>query len=154
MNKQTEKPSKTLKEFIKSDKFATGLAFTAMIIQAKHTFTAYLSAEAVDPNWLDYTFSAAAAGIIDMIILFYTLRGKISIAKFGAYILACVNAYAYWLEHQNFYSAAFWAGIVFGCAIPALIFYFSDELIDARTRNKGKKKDDGNSSAKADQAAE
>lgn len=138
-----EKPTKekktTINEIVKHKTFATWLAIISMLVQSKHTFTAYLSSESLDPNYLDYFFSALAAGVFDLIILFYTLRGRISIARFGAIVLGVINVYAYWLVHED-WTLSFVFSTVFAVSMPALVFYYSDELIDGRTKRKEKSK--------------
>lgn len=122
-----------LVDIIKSNSFAGWIALISMFVQAKHTFEAYLSAEAINPNYVDIFFALLAAGIVDLAVLFYTLRNKKEIAFGAAVIMILINGYAYWLEHSG-PTPAFFAGIGFSMTIPASVYFYSEEIVTRRRR--------------------
>ena len=120
-------------KLIKGNDFATYVAILSVILQSGHTFKAYLSTEALNPNWVDYSFAVLAAIVIDLAILFYTLRNRKDIALGAMFVMMAINGYAYWIIHQQL-NIAFWAGMFFSAVIPISVFYYSEEIKITRVK--------------------
>lgn len=127
-----------LPKLIRSNEFAVWTAIMSMLLQSKHTFQAFLYTESIDPNALDYGFAVLAAVVIDLAILFYTLRNRKDIAIGAMVAMIAINSYAYWIIHGDF-TTRFWAGIFFSLLIPISVLFYSEEIVITRQKRDGKK---------------
>lgn len=120
-------------KLIKSNDFATYVAILSMVLQSKHTYQAYLSTESLSPDAFDIGFAVLAAIVIDLAILFYTLRNRKDIALGAMMVMMCINGYAYWIIHQQL-NISFWAGQFFSLVIPLSVFFYSEEIKITRSK--------------------
>ena len=128
---------KSIAKIMRSNNFATWIAIVSMIAQSKHTFEAFLSAESTDPGFVDIGFAVLAAVVIDLAILFYTLRNRKDIAIGAMFAMIAINAYAYWIVHNDF-NINFYAGCFFSLIIPISVLFYSDEIKATRTKTINK----------------
>ena len=124
---------KRLPHIIKGNEFAVLAAIASMVLQSKHTYMAFLSAESLDPNFVDIIFAVLAAVVIDLSILFYTLRNKHKIALGAMLSMVVINSYGYWIIHHTF-NIQFAMGMFFSIIIPISVFYYSEEIVITRSK--------------------
>jgi len=122
-----------LPKYIKSNDFALIVAMASVLLQSGHTYHAFLSAETLTPNWVDYTFSVLAAIVIDFAILFYTLRNRKDIAVGAMIAMMAINGYHYWIIHEAF-TIRFFAGVAFSMIIPISVYFYSEEIKVTRSK--------------------
>lgn len=118
---------------IRSNEFATIVAGISMIAQSKHTFQAFVSTESLNPNWVDYSFALLVAIVIDLAVLFYTLRNRKDIALGAMAAMVIINGYAYWIIHEAF-TVQFFAGLFFSLMIPVSVYFYSETIVIPRKR--------------------
>ena len=128
---------KKLPSFIRSNEFAVIVAIASVMVQSGHTFKAFLSSESLDPNWIDVSFSVLAAIVLDLAILFYTLRNRRDIAIGAMVAMIIINLYSYWLVHRQL-NVSFYAGVLFSMIIPVSVYFYSEEIKITRTRQTNK----------------
>jgi hypothetical protein len=122
-----------LPKIIKSNEFAVWVAIASMVAQSKHTFQAFLHSESLNPNWVDISFAVLVAVVIDLAVLFYTLRNRKDIAIGAMVAMILINGYAYWIIHDGL-TVRFIAGIFFSLIIPLSVLFYSDEIKMTRNR--------------------
>lgn len=132
---------KRLPHIIKSNEFAVAVAIASMLAQSKHTFQAFLHTESINPGVLDIMSAVLVAIVIDLAILFYTLRKRKDIALGAMIAMIIINSYAYWVIHQEF-NSRFFAGLFFSVIIPVSVYYYAEEVVVTRQKKEGLKRTD------------
>lgn len=117
---------KSLLEIIKSDDFALWIAILSVIVQSFHSYTAFHDASTLKDTTLGISQAILFAVVIDLAILFYTLRNRKDIALGAAGVMFLINAYYYYQHFGISFQFAF--GCFLAAIIPASVYFYSEEI--------------------------
>jgi hypothetical protein len=131
-------------EFLRSDKFAVGVAIASVLLQTPHSYYVFQDVSNIN-NIFGQAQALLFAIVIDLSILFYTVRKNKMLARGGAVVMSILNIYYYYLSSGL--GASFIFGIFLSLIIPISVYFYSEELETpqtkgARTRKKRKSKEE------------
>jgi hypothetical protein len=111
--------------YLRSAPFALIVAIISMLVQTPHSFTAFYNTSAIRGSW-GIAQALTFAIVIDLAILFYTLRRRQDIAVLAAVVMFVINAYYYYSAWGISWSFAF--GCFLAAIIPVSVYYYSEEI--------------------------
>lgn len=113
---------------IKSNQFALYVAILSVIVQSFHSYTAFYNTSSLQGTIWGILQAIGFAAVVDLAILFYTVRGRRDIALLAAFAMVVINAY-YYYQHWHF-AFEFWFGLFLALIIPASVYFYSEEIDD------------------------
>lgn len=111
--------------FLRSNNFALSIAILSVIVQSFHSFTAFYNTSSLHNAW-GIAQAVLFAIIIDLAIIFYTLRNRTDIAKIAALAMVIINAY-YYYQHLGV-TTEFIFGVFLSLIIPVSVYFYSEEI--------------------------
>lgn len=119
---------------IKSNQFALYVAILSVIVQSFHSYTAFYNTSSLQGTIWGVLQAIGFAAVVDLAILFYTVRGRRDIALLAAFAMVVINAY-YYYQHWHF-AFEFWFGLFLALIIPASVYFYSEEIEDDEVDTK------------------
>jgi hypothetical protein len=119
---------KNLLTYLRSNSFALLVAILSVAVQSFHSFTAFYNTSSLRGSAWGIAQAVLFAVIIDLAILFYTLRKREDIAKLAALVMVVINAYYYYQAWGLSWTFAF--GCFLSLIIPVSVYYYSEEIDD------------------------
>lgn len=113
---------------IKSNQFALIVAILSVVVQSFHSYTAFYNTSSLQGSLWGIAQAVLFAAVIDMAILFYTVRGRKDIALYAAAAMVMINAY-YYYQHLGL-SFQFAFGVFLALIIPVSVYFYSEEIKD------------------------
>ena len=113
---------------IKSNQFAIIVAILSVVVQSFHSYTAFYNTSSLHGSLWGVAQAILFAVVIDMAILFYTVRGRKDIALYAAGAMVLINAY-YYYQHLGV-SFEFVFGVFLSLIIPVSVYFYSEEIHD------------------------
>ena len=113
---------------IKSNTFALIVAILSVVVQSFHSYTAFYNTSSLQGSGWGIAQAALFAVVIDMAILFYTVRGRKDIALYAAGAMVMINSY-YYYQHLGI-SFEFAFGVFLALIIPTSVYFYSEEIKD------------------------
>jgi len=114
-------------KFLRSNMFAVIIAILSVIVQSFHSFTAFYNTSALQNAW-GIAQAVTFAVVMDLAILFYTVRRRTDIALYAAAAMVTINAYYYYTHWGLTFT------FIFGCflslIIPVSVYFYSEEIKD------------------------
>lgn len=130
--------SNRLLTYLKSNNFALLIAILSVAVQSFHSFTAFYNTSGLKGTAWGIAQAALFALIVDMAILFYTLRRRSDIARIAALAMVIINAY-YYFQHLGL-TLEFIFGVFLSLIIPVSVYFYSEEIgkedIDETTESR------------------
>lgn len=126
------KPKKSIVSILRSNEFAIWVAILSVIVQSFHSFTAFYNTSSLQNGW-GIAQAVLFSIVIDLAILFYTVRNRKDIALYAAVVMVVINAY-YYYQHLDL-SFAFIFGCFLSLIIPVSVYFYSEEIREEE--NKG-----------------
>lgn len=111
--------------YLRSSRFALLVAIVSMLVQTPHSFTAFYNTSAIRDSW-GIAQALTFAIVIDLAIIFYTLRKRTDIAVGAALVMFIINAYYYWSAWGISWSFGF--GCFLAGIIPISVYFYSEEI--------------------------
>lgn len=112
---------------LRSNEFAIVVAILSMILQSFHTFTAFRNTSNV-PGIAGILEAVLAAIVVDLAILFYTVRARKDVATGAAIVMVIINVYFYYVQWGISFTFAF--GCFLALVIPISVYFYSEEIKD------------------------
>lgn len=125
---------RSLLDIIKSDTFALWVAILSVLVQSFHSFTAFYNASSLYGTAWGIAQGILFAVVIDLAILFYTVRNRTGIAIGAAFFMVVINAY-YYYQHLGV-SFAFVFGVFLSLIIPMSVYFYSEEIGKEKEREQ------------------
>ncbi len=123
-----------LLKVIKSNQFALWVAVLSVIVQSFHSYTAFYNTSSLAGTGWGIAQAVLFAIVIDMAILFYTVRQRKDIAMYAAFVMVVINSY-YYYQHLGL-SFQFVFGCFLSLIIPTSVYFYSEEIKDDETNSK------------------
>lgn len=117
-----------LLKYLRSNQFAIIIAILSVLVQSFHSFTAFYNTSSLQNGW-GIAQSILFSIVIDMAIIFYTVRGRRDIAMYAAVAMVTINAY-YYYQHLGV-TFEFIFGCFLSLIIPISVYFYSEEIKDA-----------------------
>jgi hypothetical protein len=117
-----------LLKVIKSNQFALWVAVLSVIVQSFHSYTAFYNTSSLAGTGWGIAQAVLFAIVIDMAILFYTVRQRKDIAMYAAFVMVVINSY-YYYQHLGL-SFQFVFGCFLSLIIPTSVYFYSEEIKD------------------------
>jgi hypothetical protein len=111
--------------YLRSNQFAITIAILSVIVQSFHSFTAFYNTSALKGPW-GISQAVLFALVIDLAILFYTVRGRRDIAMYAAVAMVTINGY-YYYQHLGL-TFEFIFGCFLSLIIPVSVYFYSEEI--------------------------
>lgn len=111
--------------YLRSNQFAIMIAILSVLVQSFHSFTAFYNTSALKDGW-GIAQAILFAVVIDLAILFYTVRGRRDIALYAAVAMVTINAY-YYYQHLGI-TFEFIFGCFLSLIIPVSVYFYSEEI--------------------------
>lgn len=102
------------------------IAILSVIVQSFHSFTAFYNTSGLKGTAWGIAQAGLFALIVDMAILFYTLRRRSDIARLAALVMVIINAY-YYFQHLGL-NLEFIFGCFLSLIIPVSVYFYSEEI--------------------------
>lgn len=115
-------------KFLKSTSFAITVAILSVVVQSFHSFTVFYGVSELKGNAWGIAQAVLFAVIVDLAILFYTVRGNLRVTWMFAFVMVLINAY-YYYTHLGF-SFAFVMGVLLSFVLPVSVYFYSEEIGD------------------------
>jgi len=115
-----------LLKIIKSNDFALTVAIMSVLVQSFHSFTAFYNMSSLKGTFWGVIQAVLFAIVVDLAILFYTVRNKKDVVLFASTFLFVINAY-YYYSHWGFTWELLFASFL-SILIPVTHYYYSDEI--------------------------
>jgi hypothetical protein len=112
---------------LRSNQFALFIAILSVIVQSFHSFTAFYATSSLQNGW-GIAQAVLFALVIDLAILFYTVRGRRDIAMYAAVAMVMINGYYYYQHLGITFQFAF--GCFLSLIIPISVYFYSEEIKD------------------------
>lgn len=119
---------KSLLKFIKSNEFALTVAILSVLVQSFHSFTAFYNISSLKGTTAGVIQAVLFAIVVDLAVLFYTVRNKKEVVFFASVFLFVINAY-YYFDHLGFVWQLFFAAFL-SILVPVTQYYYSEEIGD------------------------
>lgn len=113
---------------LKSPTFAIWVAMLSVLVQSFHSFTVFYGVSELKGNAWGIAQAVLFAVIVDLAILFYTVRGNLRVTWMFAFVMVLINAY-YYYTHLGF-SFAFVMGVLLSFVLPVSVYFYSEEIGD------------------------
>lgn len=111
---------------IKSSTFALCVAILSVLLQSFHSYTAFYNMSSLKGSIWGISQAILFAIVIDLAILFYTVRNKTTIALWAAVMMFIINAY-YYFQYWGF-APQLYFGCFLAAIIPASVYFYSEEI--------------------------
>jgi hypothetical protein len=118
----------SLINFIRSNNFALTCAILSVLVQSFHSFYAFYNMSSLRGSAWGIVQAVLFAIVVDLAILFYTVRGKKDVVMFASAFLFIINGYYYFSHFGVSYELVF-AGFL-SILIPVTQYYYSEEIKD------------------------
>lgn len=115
-----------LLKVIKSNQFALWVAILSVIVQSFHSYTAFYNTSSLSGTGWGIAQAVLFAVVIDLAILFYTVRQRKDIALYAAFVMVIINSY-YYYQHLGL-SFQFVFGCFLSLIIPTSVYFYSEEI--------------------------
>lgn len=115
-----------LLKVIKSNQFALWVAILSVIVQSFHSYTAFYNTSSLAGTGWGIGQAVLFAVVIDLAILFYTVRQRKDIALYAAFVMVIINSY-YYYQHLGL-SFQFAFGCFLSLIIPTSVYFYSEEI--------------------------
>jgi acyl-CoA synthetase (AMP-forming)/AMP-acid ligase II len=129
--------NKTIK-YLRSSKFAVLIAILSVLVQSFHSFKAFYDTSSLRDSLWGISQAVLFAIVVDMAILFYTLRKRTDIARYAAVAMVMINCYYYYVTWG--FTLEFWFGCFLSLIIPVSVYFYSEELPLEETSEEDVKK--------------
>lgn len=116
-----------LLKHLRSNQFAIIVAILSVIVQSFHSFTAFYATSSLQNGW-GIAQAVLFSIVIDLAILFYTVRGRSDIAMYAAVAMVTINVY-YYYDHLGL-NLQFIFGCFLSLIIPISVYFYSEEIKD------------------------
>ena len=116
--------------YLRSNQFAITIAILSVLVQSFHSFTAFYNTSALKGAW-GIAQAVLFAIVIDLAILFYTVRRRRDIALYAAVAMVTINAY-YYYQHLGI-TFEFIFGCFLSLIIPVSVYFYSEEIKEDET---------------------
>lgn len=113
---------------IKSNTFALWVAILSVVVQSFHSYTAFYNTSSLKGTGWGVAQAILFAVVIDLAILFYTVRNKTKVALGAAFVMVIINSY-YYYQHLGL-SFQFIFGVFLALTIPCSVYFYSEEIKD------------------------
>ncbi len=113
---------------IKSNQFALWVAILSVVVQSFHSYTAFYNTSSLQGTSWGVAQAILFSVVIDLAILFYTVRNRKDIAIWAALVMVVINSYYYW-QHWGA-SFEFIFGVFLSLIIPTSVYFYSEEIKD------------------------
>ena len=110
---------------IKSNSFALWVAIASVMVQLPHSYHVFESLSKI-PGFWGILQAVLFAVVIDLALLFYTLRNRRDISLFFAAVMVLING-IYYFDMIGF-SARFAAAVIISFVIPVSVYFYSEEI--------------------------
>lgn len=120
------KQRKTLIQILKSNEFAIIIAILSVLVQSFHSFTVFYNVSSLKGTFWGIAQAVLFAVIIDMAILFYTVRRNIKVTWMAGFIMVLINCY-YYYSHLGIGVELILGGLL-SLVIPVSVYYYSEEI--------------------------
>jgi len=111
---------------IKSSTFALFVAILSVLLQSFHSYTAFVNMSSLKGTVWGVAQGILFATVIDLAILFYTVRNKTRIALGAALVMFIINGY-YYYDFWGF-SPQLYFGLFLALIIPVSVYFYSEEI--------------------------
>ncbi len=122
---------------LKSNSFALWVAIASVLVQLPHSYHVFASLSKIPGVW-GIVQAALFSIVIDMALIFYTLRNRRDISLFFAAIMVLING-IYYFDMIGF-SARFAAAVIISFVIPVSVYFYSEEIKEEELTNMDLKK--------------
>jgi hypothetical protein len=112
--------------YMRSVSFALIIAIISMLVQSPHSYTAFHDLSSLRNTGWGIAQAVVFALVIDLAVLFYTLRKRTDIAIGAAVAMGLINIYYYWVEWQLSLNFAF--GCFLSLLVPVSVYFYSEEI--------------------------
>lgn len=120
------KSSNRLLSFLRSNNFALTIAILSVIVQSFHSYTAFYNTSTLKGTAWGMAQAVLFAVIIDLAILFYTVRRRTDIARLAALVMVIINSYYYYQSLGISFEFIF--GVFLSLIIPVSVYFYSEEI--------------------------
>lgn len=110
---------------LRSNNFAITVAILSVLLQSFHTFTAFRNTSNIQ-GVAGIIEACLAAIVVDLAILFYTVRGREDVSRIAAITMVIINVYFYWVQWG--FTSSFYFGCFLSLIIPVSVYYYSEEI--------------------------
>lgn len=118
--------NKRIVSLIKSSEFAVWIAILSVVVQSFHSYTAFYNTSSLQGSTWGVAQAVLFSVVIDLAILFYTVRNRRDVASYAALCMVVINAY-YYYQHLGL-SFSFGFGVFLSLLIPVSVYYYSEEI--------------------------
>lgn len=122
------KTKKSLLQIIKSNQFALWIAILSVVVQSFHSFKVFYNASSLSGTAWGIAQGILFAIVIDLAILFYTLRNRRDIALGAALSMFIINAWYYYTHIGTIWDLNFLFGCFISAIIPVSVYFYSEEI--------------------------
>lgn len=118
----------SLINLLKSNNFAIGIAILSVLVQSFHSFTAFYNVSSLKGTAWGIAQAILFAVIIDLAILFYTVRKNVRVTWMAGFVMVLINCY-YYYSHLGLSFDLILGGLL-SLIIPVSVYYYSEEIHD------------------------
>lgn len=122
----TQIPNRSLIQILRSTNFALGIAILSVIVQSFHSFTAFYNVSSLRGTAWGVAQAVCFAIIIDLAILFYTVRKNVKVTWMAGFIMVLINCY-YYYSHLGISFDLILGGLL-SLVIPVSVYFYSEEI--------------------------
>lgn len=116
----------TLIQILRSTNFALYIAILSVIVQSFHSFFAFYKVSSLNGTVWGIAQSVCFAIIIDLAILFYTVRKNVKVTWMAGFIMVLINCY-YYYSHLGLSFDLILGGLL-SLVIPVSVYFYSEEI--------------------------
>jgi hypothetical protein len=120
-------------KFLKSNEFAITVAILSVLVQSFHSYTAFYNMSSLKGTIAGIIQAVLFAIVVDLAILFYTVRGKKDVVLFASVFLFVINGY-YYFSHWGFSFELIFAAFL-SLLVPITQYFYSEAILDEETQD-------------------
>lgn len=117
-----------LSNHLRSNNFAILIAILSVIVQSFHSYSVFYRLSSLNGTAWGIAQAVLFSVIIDLAILFYTVRKNVKVTWMAGFIMVLINLF-YYYTHLGLGLELIMGGLL-SLVIPVSVYYYSEEIND------------------------